>query len=111
MFSTLTSTPGPVRKLNEDPARKVDRLIVTQKTVRIPDMPWLGGPHDGYERTAGFDKYYGNRERDIEEPRRDQSRLALLQSTLSFGFLEMLADLDISENGVDVNVIKAMIII
>ena len=67
---------------------------IIQTPALVPDMPWLGGPHDGFPRTSGLGVYTWLRMDTIKNYR---DTLALCQSALSFGFLELITGLDIPE--------------
>lgn len=61
----------------------------------LPDMFWLGGSHDGYSRSTSLSAYVWLRRATMKTRR---GYLALWQSALSFGVLESITDLCISES-------------
>ncbi|KAI0754569.1 hypothetical protein C8Q80DRAFT_374934 [Daedaleopsis nitida] len=62
--------------------------------VSFPDMPWLGGPHDGHCRAISLSAYVWLR---LYAVRSSHEHLALWQSALTFGVLEALTGTIIPE--------------
>ena len=63
--------------------------------IHFPDMRWLGACHNGYPHSTSLSAYVWIRLGTVTNR---QKRLALWQSALSFGVLEIITGMRISEN-------------
>ncbi|KAI0754562.1 hypothetical protein C8Q80DRAFT_374440 [Daedaleopsis nitida] len=85
--------PTPVVPSAED--RPVLSTILRDDLMYFPDMVWLGGRHDGYDRATSLSAYVWIRFSTVKSRR---EHLALWQSALSFGVLEVITGMRIPES-------------